>query len=336
MKDSTPSTYIFNTDRDAHLISEGSIITTMSDLHIGMYDRPAVAGGRKHAITEDRINDLITDSLLRSDHLVLTGDVFETVYLPPDTTLDKALHDYNIRLSQWLDVTKDTVSSLHLIAGNHDSKPELIHMLEEVSARYPDRLHIHPVALRMNDILFVHGDNVAGKHVPDAIARDADTEGGIGNNIINHLPDVIKPAAAHLFADVKSHMQPIWQLVHNHYDHKQYREDLYDYLQGSDLTKPLHQQDGTIIPEVSQIHAGHTHKPYFDEIVSSATNIHMFNAGTLADIRQFEPHHITITSHEPQVTIDEHALTIAQQNRFHLHDTAYEGVVEKKISKVLS
>ncbi len=327
MKKTASPAYFFDADRDACIVPSGSIINTMSDLHIGMYDRPAVAGGRQHAMTETQIDALVTDSLARSDHLVLAGDVFESVYLPPNITIDTALQNYALRITAWLEHTKDTGGVLHLIAGNHDSNPELIQMLEALSETHADRLHVHPVALHINDTLFVHGDNVKGRHLPNATERFADSETGVGAHIVAHLPDIIKPAARHLFADVKSHVQPLWQQAVNHLNHAKYRAALYEHLFDSDLLKPVVQTDGTMIPAVTNIHSGHTHLLYFDETPPSDAKTHMFNAGTLADTRQFQPHTIHITEQGTTVSIDERASKMAKDSMIRVNNIMHQGMI---------
>jgi UDP-2,3-diacylglucosamine pyrophosphatase LpxH len=321
----TRDSYIYNSDDSALTVPTDTIITTMSDIHIGMYNRPAVAGGAKYAATEAQIDALMVSSLQGSDHVVLAGDIFETIYLPPNLPLNDAIEHYRTRISQWIEQTADRGGTLHILAGNHDTNPELIAMLHSQEAEYPSRLSVHPVALHINEHLFVHGDNVRGKHTINAAKRISNTEVGLGSRIINHVPEILKPAATHLFADVKSHAQPLWQMVADRVSHGAYRRDLYEHLFQSSLLKPIVKDDGSLIPAIEHIHSGHTHLPYMSQSTEKDPTILMHNAGTLADTRHFQPHKIFITEHGSEIRVDKEAQHMVRSTS--LRDVQHQGMV---------
>ena len=155
-------------------------IASISDLHIGVEHRGKLGGA--HFITDEEIVngvESIIESLKPEDgepksHLVLNGDIFEMVYCaePSDETikkLGKGAHDKlrderredNIKiLKEWVKVAKENNCVIHYVCGNHDDDEKFVKKVQEFAAQddYKENFDFHPVALRLGEIFFTHGD----------------------------------------------------------------------------------------------------------------------------------------------------------------------------------
>ncbi|NBX03100.1 MAG: hypothetical protein EBR02_03350 [Alphaproteobacteria bacterium] len=98
----------------------------------------------------------IFDSFKTADHVVLNGDIFDI------QCSEKPAEKIDLEAVDWLKKRMDSApnTKFHFVLGNHEAFPEFtkaMHALEQ-DETYGKRFHFHEHGLRINDCLFVHGD----------------------------------------------------------------------------------------------------------------------------------------------------------------------------------
>ncbi len=285
----------FDPKLSAYHIPNNSKVITMSDIHVGMADRGSVAGHLDYSVSETQIDHIITRALMQADHVVLNGDVFETIYRPKGVSTTEAIANYMDRLDNWVATAKGLGSQLHITTGNHDVSSELMMALGEKALEHANILHFHPVGLRINDTIFVHGNRTLDGEQYGSTSegtRIADAEQSLGANFTKLLPEPAHQTADDFIQFMKGIAQPLWHKYTARNKPESMAQEVSEGLKTSPLLKPMIARDGQQMGNATTVITGHTHLPYSN---IEQEGLHFSNTGTLVDTRLFNPLSITMT-----------------------------------------
>lgn len=252
--------YAFDPAQSAFALQGGETIINHSDTHLGVENRTWVAGGKRRVCSEEEVMTSLEQSVRDYDHTVLNGDIFETVY-PQSQSPDHAavMRDLAAKAGE-------AGHHLHYVVGNHDDPPELLSALETVASDYPEHFHMHPVALRLGDALFTHGDlPLRHSHYEDmeVDTRRMGREQPMGTRYGRGFGEVgeklTATAGRHLNGAVHA---PVSGVTHVLRGPKAQMDKLWQALDGSPLLEEMQTADGQTLPPVRHVVTGHTHSPY--------------------------------------------------------------------------
>ena len=295
----------FDPSRSAWPLHSGERVLAVSDMHYGVVGREYIAGRGRSYYREADMTEMLTEAMKHSEHLVLCGDIFETVY---GKGRDKAAmrHHYEEIVDQWLEAASHTGCRIHMLIGNHDDSPKLVKMLERKAARMPERFTLHPVALRLGPSLFIHGDIPLRMPQYDDMSiknRFLGREKFMGQRMVEGLPDRTQHWAEGLakFANSKVHFMA--QRVTDLMRHPQRAVNLlYANLHDSSLVREMETADGSVLPPVTDVISGHTHMQYLglqarDEEGNALSALRFHNTGTAVEQKRFHPLLLRLDEH---------------------------------------
>lgn len=294
------ATMVFDPAVSAFSVPSGTSIITMSDLHIGAYDRIDVSGKKEDTVFDDEVNQLMINTLPKTDMLILNGDIFEMIYPESHASRENLVEDYMQMLDRWIEAAQHTNNGkgtqIHIVTGNHDDNHDIVAAIQERSTQHTDILHLHPVGLRVNETLFIHGDIIPrtgyfGDAHDGTRYLDAEMRGGQGYT--ENFPDFLREIVDSLIM-LLHYLQPLFYMVADKiFPPERQAQKLNEALEGSPLLDPMIARNGKPIQQVTDVVVGHTHTEYDD--VTFDNSLHFHNTGTILDTRHFNPFQITMT-----------------------------------------
>lgn len=274
-------------------------IITMSDLHIGVRGREHIARKPDFAVTDEQANQVVVNAIRQSDHLVLNGDIFELYYVkdysPEESIRSDITRNYIELVKNWASIAQEHGTTIHLLIGNHDDTNEFIDRLENEIGNSLSSVKFHPVGLRINDMMFSHGDTFFSYSPQGNIQqqeRHTETEGEylLGEKLIYKLPVSWQKPAGDALLSFKTFIQPIKETLTEHLSTQKEVNRLDKFIQKSPLSGSVVTKDGIVLPPATKVFSGHTHN-YYNHVSpqQSAEDISYYNTGTLINSYQFNP-----------------------------------------------
>lgn len=290
----------FDPEHSAFAVPDGTLISALSDLHYGVFDRKKLGGknakGENNAYTDNEVSEIVKQAIRNvgsGGHMVLNGDIFEHM-MHKYKNKAAARGDFVKVMEEWIAVAEEIGAKLHYVGGNHDDGKKLIAVMQEMDQEHAENFAFHPVALRLGPLLFTHGDLPmrSGADGINAFGRIPSNEKFITHRVQSFLfgahtvpdpdDDGLRSSVIHSIESRLSALgiQKAIQLVEDKdlppsviagVMWKAIAEAAHTH---PELMRAIEKMDGNIVPEVSRIVTGHTHIPFTGVRLDLSVAIH--------------------------------------------------------------